>query len=75
MDAMCCDDSAQVSAKLTRVEGDSTNSVHDISVDGNIDDTVPERLHLSSETDFDRVDQVHDAILIGAKIPRRDRPA
>ena len=47
------------------------------SVDGYIDDTSPERLLLSDEADFDRVDQVRaesDAILIGATTLRRDNP-
>jgi riboflavin-specific deaminase-like protein len=48
-----------------------------MSVDGYIDDTGPERLRLSNEADFDRVDQVRadsDAILIGATTLRRDDP-
>ncbi|WP_024802707.1 dihydrofolate reductase family protein [Nocardia sp. BMG51109] len=48
-----------------------------VSVDGYIDDTIPERLHLSNPEDFDRVDQVRtesDAILIGAETLRRDNP-
>ena len=47
------------------------------SVDGYIDDTTPERLLLSNEADFDRVDEVRaecDAILIGATTLRRDDP-
>ncbi|MEV5750144.1 dihydrofolate reductase family protein [Actinoallomurus sp. NPDC052308] len=47
------------------------------SVDGYIDDTGPDRLRLSNEADFDRVDQVRaesDAILIGATTLRRDDP-
>ncbi|WP_308211726.1 dihydrofolate reductase family protein [Actinoallomurus soli] len=47
------------------------------SVDGHIDDTGPDRLVLSNEADFDRVDQVRaesDAILIGATTLRRDNP-
>jgi len=47
------------------------------SIDGYIDDTAPERLRLSSESDFDRVDQVRagcDAIMIGATTLRRDNP-
>jgi riboflavin-specific deaminase-like protein len=47
------------------------------SVDGYIDDAGPERLRLSNEADFDRVDQVRaecDAILIGATTLRRDNP-
>ncbi|WP_332330027.1 RibD family protein [Streptomyces sp. WMMC1477] len=48
-----------------------------MSVDGYLDDTSPERLLLSNEPDFDRVDQVRaesDAILIGANTIRRDNP-
>ncbi|MEV0696211.1 dihydrofolate reductase family protein [Streptomyces sp. NPDC050388] len=48
-----------------------------ISVDGYLDDTSPDRLLLSNEPDFDRVDQVRaesDAILIGANTMRRDNP-
>jgi 5-amino-6-(5-phosphoribosylamino)uracil reductase len=48
-----------------------------MSVDGYIDDTSPERLLLSNEVDFDRVDQVRaesDAIMIGATTMRRDNP-
>ncbi|MFD9289590.1 RibD family protein [Streptomyces sp. NPDC060030] len=48
-----------------------------MSVDGYLDDTSPERLRLSNEPDFDRVDQVRaesDAILIGANTMRRDNP-
>ncbi len=48
-----------------------------MSVDGYIDDTTAERLRLSDEEDFDRVDQVRaesDAILIGATTLRRDNP-
>ena len=48
-----------------------------MSVDGYIDDTTSERLRLSDEEDFDRVDQVRaesDAILIGATTLRRDNP-
>lgn len=48
-----------------------------MSVDGYLDDTSPERLRLSNERDFDRVDQVRaesDAILIGATTMRRDNP-
>ncbi|WP_025349558.1 RibD family protein [Nocardia nova] len=47
------------------------------SVDGYIDDTIPERLYLSNEADFDRVEVVRtecDAILIGAETLRRDNP-
>jgi len=47
------------------------------SVDGYIADTSPERLLLSDEADFARVDQVRaasDAILIGATTLRRDNP-
>jgi 5-amino-6-(5-phosphoribosylamino)uracil reductase len=48
-----------------------------VSVDGYIDDTIPERLYLSNEADFDRVEVVRtdcDAILIGAETLRRDNP-
>ncbi|ATL67826.1 RibD family protein [Nocardia terpenica] len=48
-----------------------------VSIDGYIDDTIPERLYLSNEADFDRVDQVRaesDAILIGAETVRHDNP-
>ncbi|HEY0687790.1 MAG TPA: dihydrofolate reductase family protein [Kribbella sp.] len=47
------------------------------SIDGYIDDNKPERLHLSNEADFDRVDAVRagvDAVLIGANTVRRDNP-
>jgi 5-amino-6-(5-phosphoribosylamino)uracil reductase len=47
------------------------------SIDGYIDDTSPERLHLSSAADLDRVDQVRsdsDAILVGAGTLRADNP-
>ncbi|MFD7161114.1 RibD family protein [Kribbella sp. NPDC059898] len=47
------------------------------SVDGYIDDNNPERLYLSNEADFDRVDEVRagvDAVLIGANTVRRDNP-
>src|SRR6266496_241764 len=48
-----------------------------MSVDGFIDDTTAERLLLSNDEDFDRVDQVRaesDAIMIGAVTLRRDNP-
>lgn len=48
-----------------------------MSVDGYIDDASSERLLLSNEADFDRVDEVRagcDAILIGAVTLRRDNP-
>ncbi len=47
------------------------------SVDGYIDDTTDERLLLSNDEDFDRVDDVRascDAILVGANTIRRDNP-
>jgi riboflavin-specific deaminase-like protein len=47
------------------------------SIDGHLDDTSPNRLLLSNEADFDRVDEVRagcDAILIGATTLRRDNP-
>lgn len=48
-----------------------------MSVDGYLDDTRDERLLLSSEEDFDRVDAERascDAILVGANTIRRDDP-
>jgi riboflavin-specific deaminase-like protein len=48
-----------------------------MSVDGYIDDTAPERLLLSNDADFDRVDAERagcDAIMIGAETLRRDNP-
>ncbi|MGI5222607.1 RibD family protein [Nocardia sp. CA-290969] len=48
-----------------------------MSVDGYIDDTAAERLLLSNEADFDRVDELRawsDAILVGAETVRRDNP-
>ncbi|MGW5386153.1 RibD family protein [Nocardia sp. NPDC003963] len=48
-----------------------------VSVDGYIDDAEPERLLLSNEADFDRVDGVRawsDAILVGAETVRSDDP-
>jgi riboflavin-specific deaminase-like protein len=48
-----------------------------MSIDGYIDDTTAERLLLSNDADFDRVDQVRaesDAIMIGAVTLRRDNP-
>jgi riboflavin-specific deaminase-like protein len=48
-----------------------------MSVDGFIDDTTSERLLLSNDADFDRVDGERakcDAILIGAETLRRDNP-
>jgi riboflavin-specific deaminase-like protein len=48
-----------------------------MSVDGYIDDTTPERLLLSNDADFDRVDAERadcDAIMIGAETLRRDNP-
>ncbi|WP_350277548.1 dihydrofolate reductase family protein [Kribbella sp. HUAS MG21] len=47
------------------------------SADGYIDDNSDERLLLSNDEDFDRVDQVRagvDAILVGANTIRRDNP-
>jgi 5-amino-6-(5-phosphoribosylamino)uracil reductase len=46
-----------------------------MSVDGYIDDMEPERLLLSNDADFDRVDGIRawsDAILVGAETLRRD---
>ena len=48
-----------------------------VTMDGYIDDTTDERLLLSNDADFDRVDAVRatcDAILIGANTIRRDNP-
>lgn len=48
-----------------------------MSIDGFIDDTTPERLLLSNDADFDRVDEVRascDAILVGANTVRQDNP-
>jgi 5-amino-6-(5-phosphoribosylamino)uracil reductase len=48
-----------------------------MSIDGYIDDTTDERLLLSNDADFDRVDEVRagcDAILVGANTIRRDNP-
>jgi 5-amino-6-(5-phosphoribosylamino)uracil reductase len=48
-----------------------------MSIDGYIDDAGPERLLLSNDEDFDRVDAVRaecDAILVGAATIRRDDP-
>ncbi len=48
-----------------------------MSVDGYIDDTGPERLLLSNDEDFDRVDALRagcDAILVGANTVRREDP-
>lgn len=47
------------------------------SIDGCIDDTGPDRLVLSNDVDWDRVDQVRadaDAIMIGAGTLRADNP-
>ncbi|GAA0495673.1 hypothetical protein Ade02nite_18320 [Paractinoplanes deccanensis] len=48
-----------------------------MSIDGYLDDTSQERLLLSNEADFDRVDAVRagcDAILVGAATIRQDDP-
>ncbi|MGH8896714.1 MAG: dihydrofolate reductase family protein [Egibacteraceae bacterium] len=48
-----------------------------MSVDGYIDDAGPQRLLLSNDADFDRIDAVragYDAILVGANTLRRDNP-
>jgi 5-amino-6-(5-phosphoribosylamino)uracil reductase len=48
-----------------------------MSIDGYIDDATPERLLLSNDEDFDRVDSVRasaDAILVGMNTIRRDNP-
>lgn len=47
------------------------------SIDGHIDDTTDQRLLLSNDEDFDRVDAVRatcDAILVGAETIRKDNP-
>jgi 5-amino-6-(5-phosphoribosylamino)uracil reductase len=47
------------------------------SVDGYIDDISNQRLLLSNDEDFDRVDEVRagvDAILVGANTIRQDNP-
>jgi 5-amino-6-(5-phosphoribosylamino)uracil reductase len=48
-----------------------------MSLDGYLDDAGPERLLLSNDADFDRVDEVRagcDAILVGATTIRQDDP-
>ena len=48
-----------------------------MSIDGYLDDTGAQRLLLSNDADFDRVDEVRagcDAILVGANTIRRDNP-
>lgn len=48
-----------------------------MSVDGYIDDASPDRLLLSGDADFDRVDgqrALADAVLVGATTIRRDNP-
>ncbi|MBB3096803.1 5-amino-6-(5-phosphoribosylamino)uracil reductase [Actinoplanes campanulatus] len=48
-----------------------------MSIDGYVDDTTQERLLLSNDADFDRVDEVRaqcDAILVGAGTIRQDNP-
>lgn len=48
-----------------------------MSIDGYLDDTTEERLLLSNDADFDRVDQERagvDAILVGAATIRQDNP-
>lgn len=48
-----------------------------MSIDGYLDSATPERLLLSNEADFDRVDgerAASDAILVGAQTVRRDNP-
>jgi len=48
-----------------------------MSLDGYLDDAAPERLLLSNDADFDRVDEVRagcDAILVGATTIRQDDP-
>ncbi|MEV4538419.1 dihydrofolate reductase family protein [Asanoa sp. NPDC049518] len=48
-----------------------------MSIDGYVNDTADDRLLLSNEADFHRVDEVRagcDAILVGAETVRRDNP-
>ncbi|NMO54717.1 deaminase [Actinoplanes sp. TBRC 11911] len=48
-----------------------------MSIDGYLDDASPDRLLLSNDADFDRVDDVRagcDAILVGAATIRQDDP-
>ena len=48
-----------------------------MSIDGYLDSATPQRLMLSNDTDFDRVDAeraASDAILVGAATIRRDNP-
>jgi 5-amino-6-(5-phosphoribosylamino)uracil reductase len=48
-----------------------------MSLDGHLDDTTPERLMLSDDADFDRVDALRaaaDAIMVGAETIRLDDP-
>ena len=48
-----------------------------MSIDGYVDGVTDERLLLSNDADFDRVDGVRaacDAILVGARTIRRDNP-
>jgi riboflavin-specific deaminase-like protein len=48
-----------------------------MSLDGYLDDAGPDRLLLSNDADFDRVDEVRatcDAILVGASTIRSDNP-
>lgn len=48
-----------------------------VSVDGYLDDTSADRLLLSNDADFDRVDGLRawaDAVLVGAETVRRDNP-
>lgn len=48
-----------------------------MSLDGYLDDTTDQRLLLSNNDDFDRVDDVRagcDAILVGARTVRKDNP-
>ena len=48
-----------------------------MSLDGYLDSATDERLLLSNDADFDRVDEVRagcDAILVGAATVRKDNP-
>src|SRR3954471_4838828 len=48
-----------------------------VSIDGYLGSASPQRLRLSNDADFDRVDEVRascDAILVGAATVRNDNP-
>jgi 5-amino-6-(5-phosphoribosylamino)uracil reductase len=59
------------------VEGPYTLLSCGMSIDGYLDDAAQDRLLLSNDADFDRVDEVRagcDAILVGATTIRQDDP-